>query len=78
MFGPLEVIAIDLIEVARLEARYCMVQELQDIDDGLIGQRRQRDANGAGTVCHGAVPVYQRLGAARRAVVVTGWAKISK
>lgn len=48
------------------------------IDRGLVGQRRQCDTNRACAVFHGATPVHQRFGEARRAVVAAGWAKISK
>lgn len=78
MFGSLKVIALDLTEVTRLEALHGVVQELQDIDGGLIGQRRQRDTNGAGMAGHGSIPFSQRLGVARRVVGTLGWAKISK
>ena len=62
MFGSLEVVALNLIEVARLEARHGVMQELQDVDRSLIGQRRQCDANGAGTVGHGATCDPSALG----------------
>jgi len=78
MFGSLKVVAMNLSKVAKFEARHGVVQELQDIDGGLIGQRRQCDANGSGAVCHGVLAINQRLGETRRAVVAAGWAKISR
>lgn len=78
MFWSLEVVALNLTEVASLEAGHGVVQELQDIDRRLVGQRWQCDTNRVCAVFHGAAPVHQRFGEARRAVVAAGWAKISK
>lgn len=53
--GTIFVEAMDLVAVVSLEEMEDVVEEVMDLDDGLIGERRQidRDVGGAGIGTHG-------------------------
>ena len=79
MPGAIIVVATNLTGVSGLEAVEDIVEEVEDLDGGLVGERRQRWRGKGVVLAHGScVRVGQRAAVLRREVEDSGGAKTSR